>query len=130
MANPREINFSKKRREISEAVLTIFDELVAEYNLFEWQNGSKLDRAVGDHLEGHTVADQEAHLYIEVAKSETEAHEKIYVTITDLDWNPVVTIWGRSSSEAASIVVTGVVAEALPEIKEKIAEYLGRVFES
>jgi hypothetical protein len=130
MASPREIEFSRKRREIAEAVQKIFHEFITEYNLFELQEGWKLDRAVGTHLEGHTVADQEAHFYMEVAKSETEAREKIYVTIADLDWNPVVSIWGRNNPEPACIVITGAVADALPEIRERIAECLSSIFES
>lgn len=130
MANPREIEFSRKRYQLQDTVQKTFTDLAEEYHLILWQIGGRLDRLVGSHLQGHTIADQEAQFYMEVSNSESGFREKIYVTITAMDWNPVITIWGRNTEIVSPIVVTGEVSEALPEIREKIAGYLNKVFEA
>ena len=130
MASTRKIEFSRKRYQLQDTVQKIFTGLVEEYHLILWQIGGRLDRLVGSHLEGHTIADQEAQFYLEVSGSESGSREKIYVTITELDWNPIVTIWGRNTATVSPIVVTGEVSEALPYIRERIAECLNKLFEA
>jgi len=124
MATKREMEFSRKRYALQDAILAAFTQVVEQHGLEIQSSGANLDRVIGQQLEGHTIVDQEMNLYVEVAKPGSSLFEMVFVSIRDMNWNPVITIWGRSTEEADSVVITGPIEEALPEIREKIAVYL------